>query len=408
MQQGDAAQGIPMDEKRAIEYYSKPGLESVGLPLNNKGHILMSSEQHSDYKAAKECLETAFKLGYKQAGYNLFCLYAQGLGVTKDMTQAIEYLLLCDKNGDCDDEDVLLQLGVAYHKGLGLEQDVNKARHYYERSYKLGNAAATVNLAVLKINDFVVLKKPYGMQDWQEIYDMLKVSAEKGYSIATLHKNLIALILDPKAIPSVVAELKASLQVKPHKRTSEVLQYLEGRREVTFLEICAFLYTQKSLAAIEDMMQALRKEEKIKATEKPKAPDLEEDREKIQSSSKIQRLEEELDWFTDPLNRKSVSFKDFNRLMGKIIQLDEIDGGITRSKSSNVSYLISENAQSFENIQKDASKKDSKHGEQQPLNLHFKYHPTHSSGSGQDAKKDPKRTMKKQQFVREVRKRVFS
>jgi TPR repeat protein len=84
--------------------------------------------------------------GIAAAKQKLGFLYEEGLGVTQDYDKARGYYELAAKQGLAAAQ---YNLGYMYDEGLGVTQDYDKARHYYELAAKQGLAAAQYNLGYM-------------------------------------------------------------------------------------------------------------------------------------------------------------------------------------------------------------------------------------------------------------------
>ena len=74
--------------------------------------------------------------------------YEQGLGVEKDLVQAIYWYRKAAERGSASDQ---LNLGVHYENGEGVEKDIGQAIIWYRKAAKQGNARAHFNLGQLYI-----------------------------------------------------------------------------------------------------------------------------------------------------------------------------------------------------------------------------------------------------------------
>jgi TPR repeat protein/serine/threonine protein kinase len=76
---------------------------------------------------------------------NLGVCYYNGSGVDKDMAKAVE---LYQKAADLGHANAMRKLGYCYYNGSGVEKDVEKAVELYQKAADLGNADAMYNLGL--------------------------------------------------------------------------------------------------------------------------------------------------------------------------------------------------------------------------------------------------------------------
>ena len=74
-------------------------------------------------------------------------LYQKGLGVEIDYDKAKHWLELAASQGDTYSQ---VNLGILYADGLGVEQDYEKAKYWYEKAAEQGDDVAKENLEILK------------------------------------------------------------------------------------------------------------------------------------------------------------------------------------------------------------------------------------------------------------------
>lgn len=99
--------------------------------------------ESSKFGIAAQWFAKAAGQGHRLAQCNLGALYAQGLGVAKDVPQALRWYRLAAEQGD---EMAMYNLGALYAKE---EDDMGLAVEWFERSAAKGYPAAQVNLGLL-------------------------------------------------------------------------------------------------------------------------------------------------------------------------------------------------------------------------------------------------------------------
>jgi len=167
------------------------------------------------YIKALNAFYTLAKQDNPKAQYNVGLIYANGLGVTKDLTEAQKWYERAAKQGNAAAQYNLAQLyqaagarnphaykkakywyeksvesglkeaytnlGALYAEGVGVEKDVAKALTLFEKGAALGDSAAQVNAAVLYAWGEGI------KHDKMKAYDNLKKALKAGQSDASEH-----------------------------------------------------------------------------------------------------------------------------------------------------------------------------------------------------------------------------
>lgn len=148
--------------------------------------------QQRDFEAARDIWLPLAEQGDGRAAYYISLLYAQGKGVPKDSSQAMEFLVTAAENGhamaqfnlgnhynqgkwvDEDPEKAARwwheageqnmrraqhNLATLYLIGRGVAQDINKARYWYERAAENGSTPSALMLEQIE-SDFVAGQIP--------------------------------------------------------------------------------------------------------------------------------------------------------------------------------------------------------------------------------------------------------
>jgi len=134
--------------------------EKYGLKGNFELPILSISESTQNYydaaqthyamnklALAAEIYEKAADLNHPLAQYNIGCFYLQGIGVSKDINKAIEYL---NKSANQGNGEAHYNLGVIYYEGTVVNKDLEKALNHFKTAAKEGVTDA--NIYIVKIN----------------------------------------------------------------------------------------------------------------------------------------------------------------------------------------------------------------------------------------------------------------
>lgn len=139
--QGALVEAFTIFERHALQGY--PDAMFYAAKSYNKGWGVAP-----DLDKARHFLLLAVQYGFSYRGesaYELGRLFQRSQGVDCNTT-AIEWF---EKALGWKYEKAALQLAIHYEKGLGTEQDMLKAAHYYERAIKAGNEQAHIKYARL-------------------------------------------------------------------------------------------------------------------------------------------------------------------------------------------------------------------------------------------------------------------
>ena len=132
------------------------------VAAHNLGNLYeMGKGVKVDYKYAMTLYELSANNGYYFAYHKMAWILEHGLGMEADKKAAFEYELKAYQ-GECDsplgDGECACNLGYYYERGVGTEQNYEKAVECYEQGYKLGDLYATYNLAIMYIYGYGVEK----------------------------------------------------------------------------------------------------------------------------------------------------------------------------------------------------------------------------------------------------------
>lgn len=143
-----------------------------GLSYFNLGHTY--SREENGLEQAFECYVKAAELGYTKACYNVATAYFDGEGVEKDWTKAFEWF---KKGADSGDAFSMLKLAECHNRGIGCVKDHNAAMGLYTQ---------LINRKTLKGSDAGIAEYELGNmylkglgveQDLQKAYDCFKQAA---------------------------------------------------------------------------------------------------------------------------------------------------------------------------------------------------------------------------------------
>lgn len=116
-----------------------------------------------DYgRAFKEFKKMAEK-GFAEAQNNLGAMYADGRGVSRDLTEAVKWYRKAAEQGSAVAQK---NLAYMYINGLGLPKDPVEAERWYRRAAEQGNAFAQNNLGAIYANGLGVAENPAEAEKW--------------------------------------------------------------------------------------------------------------------------------------------------------------------------------------------------------------------------------------------------
>ena len=142
---------------------------------HNKGVCLMEKKEYGE---AYDAFVFAAERGLAEAQSRLGYMYAEGLGVTKDLEKSEHWYWVAANQGN---KDAMVSLGNIYYNGVenyGIRKDFYKAFHYYSDAAYAGDADAQFRLAFMYINGEGV------EQDYKKAFEWLEKAAMQGYAPA--------------------------------------------------------------------------------------------------------------------------------------------------------------------------------------------------------------------------------
>jgi TPR repeat protein len=210
----ERGQGVPLDAGKALEYYRKAAAMDNGLAINYVG---VYHHRNGEHKEAVKAFQRSKQLGCARGANNLGLCFEQGLGVVRDLEQALlcyqdsadkkhaqgmtnlaylymrkaketkqhaqfakaaywfrEAIAETEKSAE---EAVLNEahyyLGFLYEKGLGVEQDFHTAYRYYRQAAALGHPRA-----FKKCGDFVYSGQGVLHADKREAFRLFEKAAQ--------------------------------------------------------------------------------------------------------------------------------------------------------------------------------------------------------------------------------------
>ncbi len=207
--------------------FPDPNLPSVIREVENKAFEGMPEAQHdlaAIYTAGHGGVEINFERsalwfresairGIANARYNLGVLYHQGLGVSEDINMAVSWYRAAAEAGH---PEAQYNLGIAYIEGIGTRYDPTKAAHYFEEAAKEGILEAAYNLGLIHENGLTGESKPDTALYWY------KQAADMGSPEAKIAMDQLAktLGLFPEEVERLYGKIKEDKKVEAPRDTT--------------------------------------------------------------------------------------------------------------------------------------------------------------------------------------------
>ncbi|KAM5299612.1 death ligand signal enhancer [Ctenodactylus gundi] len=143
--------GTPRDRSKAILYYKLAASQGHSLAQYRYARCLLqapASSQDPEQQRAKSMLTQAADSGLREAQAFLGVLFTKEPHL--DEQRAVKYLWLAASSGDSQSR---YHLGICYEKGLGVQRNLGEAVRCYQQSAALGNEPAQERLRTLFSNE---------------------------------------------------------------------------------------------------------------------------------------------------------------------------------------------------------------------------------------------------------------
>lgn len=128
-----------------------------------------------DLEKAAQLYQQAAEKGYPPSQFNLGRIYSEGVGRPKDLRQTFRWYREAARQNFAP---ALYNLGVMYENGIGVPANAREAARHYRGAAELGDPKAQYNLAVLLIKGDGIRDDPVEATRW------LKASAAQGDAYA--------------------------------------------------------------------------------------------------------------------------------------------------------------------------------------------------------------------------------
>jgi len=137
------------EDKALAEKWAKLSADKghpFGLYCFGAIYVKQSDISEKYFKQSIDGMTSLARAGDAEAQYNLGACYANGAGITKDLTRAMEWLQKAVEQGLAGAQ---FKLGLCYYKGEGIAKDLTKAVELYRKAAEQGHAEAQERLKEL-------------------------------------------------------------------------------------------------------------------------------------------------------------------------------------------------------------------------------------------------------------------
>lgn len=151
--------GVPVDYKKAFNYYSMAAAQNDNIAINNLGSLYFSGiGTKKDVLKAATLFDKAAKLGNIEASVNLAFIYISSKNSLKNGQEAIR---LFKQAAEAGNPTAKFMLGYAYYKGYMIKKDLPKAVSLIREAANANYDDAQYVLAVMYLNGEGITKN-YG------------------------------------------------------------------------------------------------------------------------------------------------------------------------------------------------------------------------------------------------------
>jgi TPR repeat protein len=163
--------GDDIDHNKRLSFLSVKECDELWDPVE-----ALKSQNKQESSAVIEALVKAAELGDAKSQFELATAYLQGLGIPRDVAEALKW---CRKAAEQGYAEAQTGLGGKYQYGVGVSKDDAEAVKWYRKAAEQGHAEAQVSLGRMYY-------MTVGMQDGAETIKWYRRAAEQGYAEAQL------------------------------------------------------------------------------------------------------------------------------------------------------------------------------------------------------------------------------
>lgn len=179
-----------------------------------------------DWAAAAQCFRKAASAGYGPAQYELGRLYADGMGVERNLRQAAFWYRKAADQGDAEAQN---NLGALYAKGQGVRRSDSQAVHWYRLAAAQNDPEAISNLGMMYLRGRGVKR------DFTRAFQLFLRSAQMGYPVA--QNNLALMYANGQGVGQDFTRAYAWLELASKKISAAERLRDEVGREMTAEQI---------------------------------------------------------------------------------------------------------------------------------------------------------------------------
>jgi len=167
-------------------------LASLELSQGSQFQRGLDAARNGDYEAALSEWEPLAERGNESAQFNLGIIYHKGLGVQYNYMAAVKWYTLAAEQGNAPAQ---YNLGVMYRLGQGVAQNYKTAVKWYTLAAKQGSAKSQFNLGVMYAKGEGVLQDNVNAHMW------LNISSLSGkIKNASKNRDIVAKLMTPDEI----------------------------------------------------------------------------------------------------------------------------------------------------------------------------------------------------------------
>eukprot|EP01037_Dinobryon_pediforme_P002494 gene2494-2533_t len=138
--------GIPKDKDGAKRLFELAAAQNNAGALYNLGIMALEDAAGAAPVKAAQLFQQAAELGDLDACYSLALLYKNGLGVEKNLPEAVKWLAKAAQEKHVNS---MIELGLMQFNGLGTERDETSAARWFLKAAELNNAIGQNRIARL-------------------------------------------------------------------------------------------------------------------------------------------------------------------------------------------------------------------------------------------------------------------
>lgn len=177
-----------------------------------EGYYAGSDPLPQDFAQAAHYFQVLSNLGDVRAMTTLGLMYARGIGVPKNMAEAVRKWQFAAANEKSADAGAEYNLGLAYRIGDGIGADAAKAHYWMRRAARRGHVLAQTNLGLMYLEGFGTQRDPAEGASW------LMVSARRGDAGAQENLKRISASLPTEVLDEAHKRAAAHLKQPPSGR----------------------------------------------------------------------------------------------------------------------------------------------------------------------------------------------